>query len=455
MKHRFVLAFTALFTLGLAAGALAQMPQQRLTLAEAVAISLEKNPTVQAADAYAEAVRQGISVAQAGRYPRLDFSETFTRGNNPVYVFGTLLTQGRFEERNFALNLLNAPFPLNNFRAQLSAGLALFDFGRTSRRVKDARLDAESAAAVRRRTRQEVIFNVVGAYLNVLLAREGEVVARASVEAAQSDLDRARAREEQGLTVPSDVLSAQVQLAQAREDLIRAENAVALARAAFNVALGLPEDAPTEIVGALEQTAFDAGTLEDRQARALAGRPDLLQAELGAERAANGARLARSEFLPRLDLFSSWEQDNQRFLSRGSNNWTVGATLSINLFNGGADRARLAESRARERQARALREQMASHVRLQVREAFLNLDAARQRLEVSRESAQQAAESLRILQDRYEAGLATITDVLRAETTHTATQRNFLNALFDYRISFAALELATGELGPDSQAVTR
>jgi outer membrane protein len=141
--------------------------------------------------------------------------------------------------------------------------------------------------------------------------------------------------------------------------------------------------------------------------------------------------------------------------ARAGNNWAAGATLNFNIFDGGANRARVAEAHARERQAQALQEQMASAVRLQVREAFLNLNAARQRVEVSRESAAQARESLRILQKRYETGLATITDLLRAETTRTSADKSFLNAIFDYRISFAALELATGELSPESQVVKR
>jgi outer membrane protein TolC len=100
-----------------------------------------------------------------------------------------------------------------------------------------------------------------------------------------------------------------------------------------------------------------------------------------------------------------------------------------------------------------MRNQLASSIRLQVRQAFLNLTTARDRVEVSRGAAGQAEESLRITQNRYEAGLATITDLLRAESAHTAAQRNALNALFDHRISFAALELATGELAGDSAAV--
>src|SRR5215472_16185094 len=91
-------------------------PTRVLALSDAVEIALKNNPAVGAADAYADAVRQGIKTAQAGRYPRLDFSYSFTRSNNPVYVFGTLLTQGQFQAENFRLDFLNHPPPLDNFR---------------------------------------------------------------------------------------------------------------------------------------------------------------------------------------------------------------------------------------------------------------------------------------------------------------------------------------------------
>jgi outer membrane protein TolC len=255
--------------------------------------------------------------------------------------------------------------------------------------------------------------------------------------------------------VPSDLLSAQVQLAQAQEDLLQAQNALDLAHAALNVAMGLPEDAATTIETGLKECSFDAGTISDRQQRALKDRPDLREAGLGVEHAANGKRMARAEFLPTLNAFSSWEEDNQTFLNHGGNNWTVGASLNFNIFDGGANRARLAGARYRQIQAQAQFDQMAAGVKLQVREAYLNLTTSQQRVDVSRQAQSQAEESLRIVQNRYEAGLATITDLLQVETADSSAQKNYLNALFDYRLSFAALELATGELASDSESVTR
>jgi len=430
-------------------------PPAPISLEQAVRIALKQNPAVHAAAAYADAARHAIEAARAGYLPHVNFSEGFTRGNNPVYVFGTLLTQRQFTAANFDLGFLNVPSPVNNFRTQFSASAPLYDFGRTSKRVKDARIQAQGTREDASRTEQSVVFNVIDAYLNELLAREQVRVTQAAVTMTQADLDRARAREQQGLSVASDVLSAQAQLAQAQEDLIRAQNSVAIAQASLNVAMGLPEDAPTRTEGRLAPVMIAVGDLPSLQQQALKQRPDYHEARLQAEKAGNSVAMARSEFLPRIDMMGSWEEDNQTFATRGGNNWVAGATLTFNIFNGGARRAQVAESRAYQRRAEAMRTQMESAVRLQVRKAYLNLNAARQRVEVSSDSAAQAEESLRILRNRYDAGLATIMDVLRAETMRTSARNNHLNALYDYRLAFAALELATGDLGPDSPAVTQ
>jgi outer membrane protein len=448
--------FVAIICSSLLASAQSPAPTpQSLTLPEAVHMALEKNPTVQAAVAYAQAVHEGIAEAKAARLPRVDFSEGFTRGNNPVYVFGGLLTERQFTAGDFGLNFLNTPPPLDVFRTQFTAALPLYDAGQTGRRIMDAMLSAQGAGENGRRTRQEVIFKVVKDYTEELLARENARVAEAGVKSAQSDLHRAQSRQDEGQAVPSDLLSAQVQLAQAQEDLLQAQNAVDLAHAALNVAMGLPEDSTTTIESGLKESNFEAGELAERQQLALKSRPDLREADLGVERAANGQRMARAEILPKVNVFSSWEEDNQTFLTRGGNNWTAGVSLNINVFEGGANRARLAAAHYRQSQAKAQAEQMAAAVKLQVREAYLNLTTAQQRVEVLRQAQSEAEESLRIIQNRYEAGLATITDLLQVETAHTRAQKNYLNALFDYRLSYVALELATGELAPDSPAVTQ
>jgi outer membrane protein len=450
----------ALLALSLHQGAAALPAQtssapQEITLPQAIEMALKNNPTLQAADSYAESVRHAVAGAKAGYLPRLDFSEGFMRSNNPVFVFSSLLIQRRFAAQDFALGSLNFPLPLDNFRTQFAASAPLYDAGQTSRRVRDARLDSQGAQRGVERTRQEVIYNVVSTYLNQLLAQESVGVAQASVKSTEEDLARAQARQAQGQALLSDVLNAKVQLAQANEELIRARNDAAVTQAALDVAMGMPEDAPDQAKGPLSDLVFESGTLAERQQRALTLRPDYQRALIEKDKAANATAGARAQFLPTVSLFSSWEQDNETFAARGGNNWAAGATLNFNLFDGGARHAQLAESHARERQEDALRTQMAAAIRLQVRQAYLNLTSARQRVDASRDSASQAQESLTILRNRYEAGLATIADVLSAETAHARAQRDFLSAVYDDRLAYATLELATGELGPGSPAVVR
>ena len=157
-----------LIIFSIASAANAQLPppaSQILTLQDSIRVALEKNPTVQAAAAYCQAVREGIAEAKAARMPRANFIEGFTRSNNPVYVFGTLLTQHRFNASDFALNFLITPQPLDNFRTQFSAAVPLYDGGQLGRRIKDARLSAQGARETAQRTRQEVIFHVIKAQL--------------------------------------------------------------------------------------------------------------------------------------------------------------------------------------------------------------------------------------------------------------------------------------------------
>jgi outer membrane protein TolC len=165
IRNVFVAVLLAVFRFSPAMAGQAPEPAPRnMTLADAVRVALEKNPTVQAVVAYAQAVHEGIAEAKAARLPRLDFSEGFTRGNNPVYVFGGLLTERQFVAGDFGLNFLNTPPPLDIFHTQFTAALPLYDAGQNGRRIKDAKLSAQSAGETGQRTRQEVIFKVVKAY---------------------------------------------------------------------------------------------------------------------------------------------------------------------------------------------------------------------------------------------------------------------------------------------------
>jgi outer membrane protein TolC len=132
----------------------------------------------------------------------------------------------------------------------------------------------------------------------------------------------------------------------------------------------------------------------------------------------------------------------------------AGIEVQIDLFEGGAKRAQLSHERATQEKVAALKEMATDAVRLEVRRAYYEVDANRQQLEVARASIAQSQESLRINQDRYEAGISTVTDLLAAEDAARRTQAEYWETVCHYYTGYAALELATGALNPQSPVVT-
>ena len=188
---------------------------------------------------------------------------------------------------------------------------------------------------------------------------------------------------------------------------------------------------------------------------ALATRPDLKRIEAQQSAEELSVAIARSSFGPRLNAFAGWEIDNPTFLAGGGgNNWLGGIELQIDLFQGGAKRAALSRERANAEKIAALKQAASDAVRLEVRQAYYDQDASRQQMEVARSAISLAQESLRIDQDRYDSGLRTITDLLEAEEAARRTQADYWQAIYQFHISYANLELACGTLNLQSPVVT-
>ena len=442
---------TLLFTVCLrAVSGYAQLPKEQLTLERAVALALESNQLIKAGDFGIEAAGARIQIARSSYLPKVTFDHNATRGNNPVYVFGSLLTQQRFTEANFALDSLNTPSPLTNFQNRFSMMQPVFDFGRTRKAVTQSRLGKELSETELEKTRQELIFRVFKSYHDALLAQEMVLVSEDSVKSAAADQEKAEALFKAGLAVESDLLSVQVHYAAQMEELLKARNQVKLVLSNLNFEMGLPLSQPVELVKPRIPFSPEAADLASLQALALERRPDFKQTQLASRTSELAVEAAKAEFLPTVSAFGSWETDSNNFASNGGNNWIAGINVRFNLFNGRADQGRLAESRFQQRRMSAMQEHIAQAVRLQVQKAYLDLETASQRIEVTQQSARQAEESLRIIRNRYEAGLTTITDLLRAETAVVSAKTNQLRAFFDQRTSAANLDLQVGRLALSS-----
>ena len=451
--------FTAIVSAAIAclpwATASAQQAQPAsLTLQQAVTVALEKNPLRKAALADTKAASSDVREARSFLMPRLTFSETATRGNDPVYVFGSELRQQRFTTADFALNKLNSPVPFGNFATRFGGSWNLFDSFASWHGINRAKKMTEAAGQQLVRMDQEIVFRVVRSYYQVLLAAKQLEVAEQAAKTAQSIMDRSQSRFDSGLAVQSDLLTTKVRMAARQQEVIRARNNLEMARAELNTAMGIPLDAPAEPSEALAERALPVPALQEVEKQALANRPDLkrVQSEEAAQR--QSVAMAKSAFGPRVNAFAGWELDNPTFMAGGGgNNWLGGVEVQFDIFEGGAKRAELSRQRAVEEKAVAMRQVASDEVRLDVRRAYYNLDSARQEVEVARAAIAQAQESLRIDQDRYDGGLTTITDLLGAEETARRSQTDYWEAVYRFHTSYSDLELASGSLNPQSPVV--
>ena len=415
-----------------------------LTLSAACETALKNNPLVRMTLSGRQIADAQLREARAGWFPLLQVGETFTRGNNPVFVFGSLLEQSRFTQANFDLHALNNPEPLSNFRTALILRQTLFDQLQTYTRVTQARLGQRQADLQKTMVEQQIRFEVIRTYYGVLVAHARKGVTEEAVKMAESDMKRIQDRFKSGLVVESDLLAAEVQLAEFRQQQIDSQGDVAIAYAALNTVLGLPVETLQKVSGELEEKRFETVNQEELVRLALLQRPDYLQAGYNVLSNKEGVAGAKKEYLPRLDIFGNYGLSGND-LSSGSTDYTISASLTFNIFDPGRS-ARIEKAKAAESMATAGQERLANEIRLEVVRAYQQHMSARGRLAVAGQVIEQATETHRIVQNRYREGLTTITEVLRSETALLRSRLNLIAARSDHYVSYAHLLLSTGKL---------
>ena len=320
------------------------LAQDPMSLKDAVRLALDKNKSMEASTDAGKAAERRIAEARGDRLPKVNYSESWTRSDNPVFVFSSLLTEHQFGEQNFQVGPLNRPDFLNKFQSQLTADQTLYDAGQTRRAVRSAELAKDLTKEDGRRTGMETIASVIRAYCDALLGAEQLHAAVQAMRSAEADLESAQAVRSAGMSTDADVLSIRVHLAGVREQQIRRGADLEVARAALNDALGLPLDTAHALTTALAPLKLPEGLLAGYENNALSERPEARQAKLATSLAATRAAAARGNLLPQVGLHAAFEADRQRFYDRGGANWLVSVGLRWNLFNGLSDKARIEEA---------------------------------------------------------------------------------------------------------------
>lgn len=425
-------------------------PATRLTLSEAIQTALSKSPKISAAAFQVEGAQAQITQARSGLLPQLQFSESFNRTTNPMWAFGTKLNQETITTQDFDPARLNDPDPINNFASTLSLHWSLYDGGQTRYGIRQAHISQKMTTLALEQTRQHVIAQTATAFNGLLLAQEHLAVVGKSLETAQVHLKMVQNRLENGLAVKSDLLRAQVHIADLQQQQLQAESQVEVAQSFLSAAMGVAIDRVYELDKISEADSPTAQSLDHWIDTALLQRPELKQLEQQELIARDEISKSQSAHHPSVSLMGSYEFNTEDF-SQWGDNYTVGAMVSLNLFSGGRLSAKTVQARAALNELRARQEDFKQGILVQTCQAFLQAQSARKRIRVAEQAVTQAQETVRIVANRYHNGLLTIVTLLDAELALQQARTHHFKALHDYKVAEIQLALAAGTIDENFQ----
>jgi outer membrane protein len=418
--------------------------QEPLTLDRAVTSALSQNASLRASRSASAEAAAHITEARSGFFPRVSFVESWQRGNQPVFVFSSLLSARRFAAANFALDALNHPDAIGLFHANLGAEQLLFDGGRQRSAVTAASLQRDIAATMTDQAAAALVLATTETFGRVIAAEAVHQAAEAGLAAAQEDLARAERRRDAGMATDADVLGLAVHVADVRQRSILARGDSAIARAELNRLMGVPIDREFRIVEpAMIQGVGETPNVAALLAEADAARPELRRAAAAEQLADVNHRQARAAFVPQVAAQAAVDVSGTRFNDRASS-WLVGGELRWTFSTGGAELAQMKAASEAGARARAEREDARAAIQVEVVSALRRLESARARQAAGRAAVDQARESQRIVRDRFEAGMASVNDVLRASTAALDAESNRASAFVDAFVCDAMLRRALG-----------
>lgn len=396
-----------------------------LSLDESVAMALRNNPAVKIAEADKERAKGSLTEARAGKLPTIGLSHT----------------ESRTEAAPTQLNL--DPSPENRYDNKASLSLAIYTGGRAEGAIGQAKLNLDSADQGISLSRQQLKLDATSAYFSLLQARNMVQLNQESVDRLVAHLQNVQLQYEVGTVAKTDVLRSEVELANAQQNLIKAQNSYDLAVATLNNVIGMPLDTEIKVKEELKHTKFEV-SLDESIKYSLEKRPDYIQTTTGIDVAKKGVGIAKAGLRPNVTLSGYQAWNDEDFPGKDNNNWGVSLTASMNVFDSGLTHGKVKQAAAGLDKAEEQARQKKDAVQLEVRSSYLNMTEAEKRIDTSKVAVEKAEEDYKIAQVRYTAGVGTNLDVIDAQVALTQAKTNYVQALYDFNTNKAKLEKAMG-----------
>jgi outer membrane protein TolC len=425
-KHRLIIGLLSSLLIFPATSAMAE------TLEDAWSAAVDNNHQIKSAKADTSASEQQLYSAQGQRLPELNVGSGYTQFSE------TQAAKADFQGQTGQFNTYQA----GSVKAQAIASLPLFTSGRISHSINAAEASLQAAQHNEISSVLTIKMQVSEAYIAVLRMESVLQVAQSHVDSLASHNKDVKNLYDQGVVAKNDLLAANVELANAQQLVTQASNQLDIARAHYNQLLN--RNLADEVHLAPRFPETPQGTLSELNNSALTQRPELIVLAQQIEALEQQAQSVKAGTLPQVAVNGGYQyQENRYQVSQGL--WMVNVGMQWKLFDGSTRHS----SDAINRQAISLKEQrddLGSIISLQVRQAWLDIQEAKKRIEVTQQAIAQADENLKVTTDRYQQGLSTNTEVLKAEDLRTKTHDNFNNASYDAALASLRLRRAVGIL---------
>lgn len=409
-----------------ATGALAE------TLEDAWNSAINNNHQIKSAKADTSASEQQLHSAEGQRLPDLNVSSGYTQFSETPAA----KTQIGGQTAQFSTN------QAGSVKAQAIASVPIFTSGRISHNIDAAEASLQAVQSNEITSVLNIKMQVAEAYITVLRMESALQVAQSHVEMLELHMKDVNNLFDQGMVARNDVLAANVELVNAQQLVVQANNQLDITKARYNQLLD--RNLADEVKLAHQFPDAPQGALADLSGNALKQRPELVALAQQIESLGQQAQSVKAGLLPQVAVNGGYQYQENRYQAF-EGMWMANVGMDWKLFDGSSGH----RSDALTRQAISLKEQrddLSSMIGLQVRQAWLDIQETQKRIAVTQQAIAQADENLKVTTDRYQQGLSTNTDVLKAEDLRITTHGNFNNATYDAAIATMHLRRAVGVL---------
>lgn len=407
-----------------------------LNLPKTVQMALDYNRDIKNSQYALKKAEYAINQAQAGKKPTVDYNFGAQRSR---------ATDAATYSR--AASLMGGANSVSNaFSNGISVNIPLYTGGLVEGQIDVAKLGKTNAQEEILRVEQATKYSAIEGYYGLLAYQELQGVYHEAVDNLQGHLDNVQAQYNVGTKAKVDVLSSDVSLANAKTMAITADNNVAVAESNLNNILGLPLE--TKLNLADHQLPFDTYNISLQEATdyAMKYRPEVLQAAIAVQEAERNIDIADAGNKPTVAITggNDWADNTFPGIDANKRSWKVAAGVTYNFYDGGATKAKVNQAKQDLLVARETEQKTREAVQLEVKQAYLNIRSAAQKVEETQTVVDQARENYRIQNIRYQAGVGINLDVLDAQLSLNEAQVNHIQALYDYNVGIAKLEQVMG-----------